>query len=60
MKKHIIREVPPESYDNRYYFDGHVLTEKAASDNLYLPTFSFSFNPKEAPEQGVFFLYDMI
>mgnify|MGYP000942323172 CR=1 FL=1 len=22
MKKHIIREVPPESYDNSYYFDG--------------------------------------
>jgi hypothetical protein len=34
MKKYIIREIPPESYDNSYYFDDDGLTE-AGGDYCY-------------------------
>jgi len=52
MKKHIIREVPPESYDNSYYFDGDGLTEKGGDYcyNLFIVAQSrrsSGFNEKE-------------
>lgn len=46
MKKHIIREVPPESYDNSYYFDDDGLTE-AGGEYCYNLFIIGGFNMKE-------------
>lgn len=46
MKKHIIREVPPESYDNSHYFDDDGLTE-AGGEYCYNLFIIGGFNMKE-------------